>query len=255
MGNPDSFSKQSMFKKFMSYFGGAASKIGQGTKKKPRKQKAQQSNVHNPFGDFFKDIKTQTVHKHMETEEALLILNFQKATIPTVEEIEERYQAYYLLNTPQEEGSVYLQSKIKNAKSTLMVDLYQVEPEPEPQTLEEKRPELEKILQSYLQDGEDISLRHETWNSLYLDLVRTGAVKGVESVGDGSVKVEDLTEDMKSDIEKVYTQVGKNKDGKISFDELFDFLKVNLEDQSRDTDKETESTTETDSGTKTDDKK
>jgi hypothetical protein len=83
-----------MFKKFMSYFGGAASKVGGGAKKKAKKQKTQQSNAHNPFGDFFKDIKTQTAGSRMATDEALMILNFEKATIPTMAQIEERYPTH-----------------------------------------------------------------------------------------------------------------------------------------------------------------
>ena len=126
-----------MFKKFMSYFPGAASKMGQGAKKKARKQKTQKSNAGNPFGDFFKDIKTQTAHNQMQTEEAMLILNFEKDKLPTMAQIEERYslkifciltkfrfQEYFAVNNIEEEGSMYLQSKIRNAKATLMVDLH-----------------------------------------------------------------------------------------------------------------------------------
>ena len=87
-----------MYKKFMSYFGGAASyfsgaasKVGGGAKKKAKKQKTQQSNTHNPFGDFFKDIKTQTSGPRMATNEALEILNFQKGSIPTIAQIEKKY--------------------------------------------------------------------------------------------------------------------------------------------------------------------
>lgn len=79
-----------MFSRFMSFFRGSVSKAGENVKKAGKRKREKKTEHQSPFGDMFKDVKTQTFHKKMEMDEALQILNFNKDDIPTIEEIDEK---------------------------------------------------------------------------------------------------------------------------------------------------------------------
>jgi hypothetical protein len=111
-----------------------------------------------------------------------------------------------------------------------MVDLHEMAPEPEPKSLDEKRPELETIFKNYLKDHQS-NIGLEEWNSFYLDLVRAGGVERADSLGDGEVKAGDLSDELKVELGSVFARVDKDKDGKVTFDEVFEFLKEKLAEE------------------------
>jgi hypothetical protein len=111
-----------------------------------------------------------------------------------------------------------------------MVDLHEMAPEPEPKSLDEKRPELETIFKNYLKDQES-KIGLEEWNSFYLDLVRAGGVERAESLGDGEVKAGDLSDELKLELGAVFARVDKDKDGKVTFDEVFEFWQEKLAEE------------------------
>ena len=84
-----------------------------GTRRVKAKKQQKQSNFQNPFGDAFKELTKTVKISRIKTDEAMLILNFEKNEIPTVDEINERFTTFYNMNDSTEQGSVYLQSKIK----------------------------------------------------------------------------------------------------------------------------------------------
>jgi hypothetical protein len=64
-----------------------------------------------------------------------------------------------------------------------------------------------------------------------LDLVRAGGVERADSLGDGEVKAGDLSDELKVELGAVFARVDKDKDGKVTFDEVFEFLKEKLAEE------------------------
>lgn len=64
-----------------------------------------------------------------------------------------------------------------------------------------------------------------------MDLVYCGAVEGVGGVWDEEKKSWDLSDQEKVELGAVFARVDRDKDGKVSFDEVFEFLKGKLAEE------------------------
>jgi len=59
----------------------------------------------------------------MEVREAKQVLNFTTSEQPTAEEVLDRFHKYFVANDPATGGSLYLQSKIFNAKDAMLMEM------------------------------------------------------------------------------------------------------------------------------------
>lgn len=217
-----------MFKKFLDIMNMGITYGGKkGGKKAKSGAKKQQQSFHNPFGDAFKDLTKGVNINRMKADEALLILNFtNKEEIPTIQAIEEKFQAFYTMNDAKQEGSVYLQSKVKNARNTLQSELHDQSEFKEVQVTltEEQENVLEEAFKKH--DAEESGLSYETFVKFYNEVY--------EKVGMQKVSDEEILE-----MAKV---IDKDQTDKISYDVLREFLIDTMNAQ-----KSEEETTEKDS--------
>ena len=201
-----------------------------GTRRVKAKKQQKQSNFQNPFGDAFKELTKTVKISRIKTDEAMLILNFEKNEIPTVDEINERFTTFYNMNDSTEQGSVYLQSKIKNSREQLLAEFHDVFLKRSDDRLEltvvqeERLQKLQKVFKEHI--GKDKGLSYDAFNKYYNEVQ--------ESVG-----MEKLSDDL---ILKMAIEVDKDKSEQIEYDQFKEFLLETLRSEGND---KTEPQTET----------